>query len=84
MKAQPTYQTPLNYYGQPSFKEAKIQGTAVPESSKVRELFTNNVAQDVCDDCRPKEGSKDGVSNLISDPKLNIKYDDAWFLQHNP
>lgn len=84
LKAQPTYQTPLNYYGMKVPKEGKVTSTTVPEGSKVKELFTGNVAMNVCEDCKPKDPSNKGISNLIADPKLNLKYDDAWFLQHNP
>ena len=84
LKSQPTYQTPLTYYGQERPKEYAVSGTAVPETSKVRELFTNNVATNQCEDCKPKSSKAGGVSNLVSEPQLNLKYDDAWFLQHNP
>ena len=50
----------------------------------MRELFTNNVAIDQCDDCKPKPGAPQTVSNLVSNPTLNVKYDDAWFLKQNP
>ena len=56
----------------------------VAESSKVKELFTNNVATDVCDDCKPTAATPQTVSSLVSNPVLNVKYDDAWFLKQNP
>jgi hypothetical protein len=84
LKAQPTYQTPLNYFGQGKKQETVTVGNGIPESSKVRELFTNHVASDTCADCAPRKAGQEGVSNLVADPKLNLKYDDAWFLQHNP
>lgn len=84
LKALPTYQTPLNYFGQEKSKNSSVTGVAVPESSKVRELFTNNVATDQCEDCKPRKAPQSQVSNLVSEPQLNLKYDDAWFLQHNP
>lgn len=56
----------------------------MPESSAVKELFTNNVAMNQCEDCKPTPPGPQKVSNLVRDPALNVKYDDAWFLKQNP
>lgn len=50
----------------------------------VKQLFTNDVALDQCKDCRAPDPASAKVSNLTSNPKINMKYDDAWFLQQNP
>lgn len=84
LKANPTYQSPLLYFGQQQDTSAPRTLASVPETSKVKELFTNNVALDICDDCKPAVPGKLGVSNLINEPSLNVKYDDAWFLKENP
>lgn len=86
LKAQPPYQSPLLYFGQTqpvqaAREEAKLQ---VPESSMVKELFTGNVAMDVCENCKPKAAAPSKVSNLVTQPEINSKYDDAWYLKHNP
>ena len=47
----------------------------VPEASKVKELFTNPFGDQV-----PHRDPDVKVSNLVSEPKLNMKYDDAWYL----
>jgi len=50
----------------------------------VKHLFTGDVAINKCKDCKDKSVPKTKISNLISSPKMNTKYDDAWFLQNNP
>ena len=50
----------------------------------VKHLFTGNVAVDKCNDCKDKAAPPTKVSNLIQTPNMNNKYDDAWFLKHNP
>ena len=87
LKAKPTYQSPLLYFGsaQPAKKAEKgTPGGPVPESSKIKEIFTSNVALNQCDNCKHKDAAPQKVSNLVEDPKLNLKYDDAWFLKQNP
>jgi hypothetical protein len=56
----------------------------INETSMVKHLFTGDVAVSKCDDCRDSAGVPKTVSNLIQDPRMNTKYDDAWFLKHNP
>jgi len=56
----------------------------VPESSKIKEIFTSNVAMNKCDDCKDKDAAPQKLSNLTEAPKMNSKYDDAWFLKQNP
>lgn len=46
LKANPTYQSPLLYFGQQNDTSAPRTLGSVPETSKVKELFTNNVATD--------------------------------------
>ena len=88
LKSTAPYQSPLLYFGQGKKTEPKGStikiGMGVPESSKVKELFTNNTASNTCDLCKPLKDPDVKVSNLVSDPQLNLKYDDAWFLQNNP
>ena len=50
------------------------------ENSIVKDLFTNNVATNQCDRCKPKDLIHKGISNLVQEPRLNPTYDDAWFL----
>jgi hypothetical protein len=87
LKAQPTLQSPLLYFGQAAAAGGQQATTStVPESSAVRELFTNNVATKLAlglSDEKPRPGPQK-VSNLVRDPALNVKYDDAWFLKQNP
>lgn len=102
LKSLPPYQSPLLYFGtdQINGKAAKVIGgqqvNYVPESQMVKTLFTNNVALDQCDNCKPQNfidpncelvgGDKitARVSAVMKEPKLNSKYDDAWYLLHNP
>ena len=57
----------------------------VPETSKVKELFTNDIYTGLnTENSRSMKDPVVKVSNLVSDPQLNLKYDDAWFLQQNP
>lgn len=50
----------------------------------VKHLFTGDVAVNKCSDCKPSDAGPEKVSNLLSKPEMNTKYDDAWFLKHNP
>ena len=50
----------------------------------VKHLFTGDVAVGTCSDCKPTHAPPEKVSNLLSKPEMNVKYDDAWFLKHNP
>lgn len=87
LKANPTYQSPLLYFGQQQDTSAPRTLGSVPETSKVKELFTNPYGDQVPLPTNQKiqqvEG-KFGVSNLINAPSLNVKYDDAWYLKNNP
>ena len=49
--------------------------------NKVKEVFTSNVAKNQCEDCKPKGAAAKKVSNLMKEPQINVKYDDAWFLK---
>jgi hypothetical protein len=57
LKAHPTHQSPLLYFGQAAPGAAIKTTSSVPESSKVRELFTNDVALDQCEACKPQPGA---------------------------
>lgn len=50
----------------------------------IKHLFTGDVAAGQCDNCRPEEPGQPIVSNLVGKPTINSKYDDAWYLKHNP
>ena len=50
----------------------------------IKHIFTNNVAVDLCDACKPEQVGPSTVSNLVGSTKINTKYDDAWYLKHNP
>lgn len=50
----------------------------------IKHLFTNNVAADQCDNCKEAEPAPTAVSNLVGKATINSKYDDAWYLKHNP
>lgn len=83
LKSAPPYQSPLLYFGQNQPAVAagdNLPGAHVPESSMVKQLFTNDVALDQCKDCRAPDPASAKVSNLTQNPKINMKYDDAWFL----
>ena len=87
LKAEPVYQSPLLYFGnQGPNTVGEEKPRQVPESSMVKELFTNNVAVALhgWEDREAKPEPEKKVSNLVSAPKMNEKYDDAWFLKHNP
>lgn len=93
LKAAAPYQSPLLYFGQAKKTEPKGDtikiGMGVPEQSKVKELFTNPIHTGEYTPYeefkkKPLKDPTVKVSNLVSDPTLNLKYDDAWFLQNNP
>jgi hypothetical protein len=46
----------------------------------VKYLFTNDVALHLRGESRPEEPKPYKVSNLVQNPKMNAKYDDAWYL----
>ena len=50
----------------------------------IKDIFTNNVAAEQCDDCKEVEPGPTTVSNLVGKATINSKYDDAWYLKHNP
>ena len=50
----------------------------------VKHLFTNDVVADKCDNCRAQQAGPITVSNLVGKATINSKYDDAWYLKHNP
>jgi len=50
----------------------------------VKTLFTGDVASNKCNICKEGESAPAKVSNLLQNPHMNEKYDDAWFLKHNP
>ncbi len=83
LKSMPPYQSPLIYYGQ-NGQQLPGPGAepkrSVPESSMVKELFTNNIATNTCDKCKPEELPGTKVTNLVGKVTMNQKYDDAWYL----
>lgn len=50
----------------------------------IKTLYTNDVAISKCNNCRDPGEEPTKVSNLLRDPQMNGKYDDAWFLKNNP
>ena len=86
LKSATPYQSPLIYYGQDGKQAPEATGAtrSVPASSMIKELFTNDIAADQCDGCRPGDPPLSKVSNLIGKVTMNQKYDDAWYLKNNP
>ena len=83
LKASAPYQSPLMYFGQKSSIQP-LKTTQPKETGVVKRLFAGDVALNKCSDCKDQGAPPSKVSNLVSDPTINVKYDDAWFLKHNP
>ena len=64
--------------------EAAPPSQSIGECQMIKHLFTNDVALGQCDNCKPEEPGAVTVSNLVGKPTINSKYDDAWYLKHNP
>ena len=85
LKAHTPYQSPLLYFGQnDKNKEQQPKVAVVTENNMIKHLFTGDVAANKCGDCKEGAPPPSKVSNLLNNPHMNNKYDDAWFLKQNP
>ena len=50
----------------------------------IKTLFTGDAAPAMSELGKPGEPPAASVSNLVGKPTINSKYDDAWYLKHNP